>query len=212
MRLSRTDLVPVLAIVAGGAIGASLSFSFLGSRSEDVLVFDPPMIVQTSVPPATVEPLIWVEVPRNGSGVAARAAHLVREQHYIEAAMDRLTGNYPDLQTQKMLLFKRKEAMHDEIVELESEIARLKGQAQTDERDSSWLDEAASTIEEDELKERVRYSRVLISVQDREYARQFEAETSRIVEELQEELASVTPDLRSYALFRARQLVRGLKL
>ena len=37
MRLSRTDLVPVLAIVAGGVIGASLSFSFLGSRSDDVV-------------------------------------------------------------------------------------------------------------------------------------------------------------------------------
>ena len=36
MRLSRTDLVPVLAIVAGGVIGASLSFGFLGSRSDDV--------------------------------------------------------------------------------------------------------------------------------------------------------------------------------
>ena len=29
MRLSRTDLVPVLAIVAGGVIGASLSLNFL---------------------------------------------------------------------------------------------------------------------------------------------------------------------------------------
>ena len=35
MRLSRTHLVPVLAIVAGGVIGASLSFGFLGSRSDD---------------------------------------------------------------------------------------------------------------------------------------------------------------------------------
>ena len=36
MRLSRTHLVPVLAIVAGGVIGASLSFSFLGSPAVDV--------------------------------------------------------------------------------------------------------------------------------------------------------------------------------
>ena len=35
MRLSRTDFVPVLAIVAGGMIGASLSFSFLELRSAD---------------------------------------------------------------------------------------------------------------------------------------------------------------------------------
>ena len=43
MRLSRTDLVPVLAIVAGGAIGASLSFSFLGSRSDDVVFVAAPV-------------------------------------------------------------------------------------------------------------------------------------------------------------------------
>lgn len=37
MRLSRTDLVPLLAIIAGGIMGASLSFGFLlSSRSDDV--------------------------------------------------------------------------------------------------------------------------------------------------------------------------------
>ena len=37
MRLNRTHLVPVLTIVAGGVIGASLSFSFLGrSAAVDV--------------------------------------------------------------------------------------------------------------------------------------------------------------------------------
>ena len=41
MRLSRTDLVPVLVIVAGGVIGASLSFSLLESRSKDVSVAVP---------------------------------------------------------------------------------------------------------------------------------------------------------------------------
>lgn len=40
MRLSRTDAVPVLAIVAGGVIGASLSFSLL-SRSDDVPSVNP---------------------------------------------------------------------------------------------------------------------------------------------------------------------------
>ena len=42
MRLSRTDLLAVLTIVAGGVIGASLSFSFLAlSRSDDVPAPDP---------------------------------------------------------------------------------------------------------------------------------------------------------------------------
>ena len=40
MRLSRTHLVPVLAIVAGGIIGASLSFGFLGQSPDDDLAFE----------------------------------------------------------------------------------------------------------------------------------------------------------------------------
>ena len=40
MRLSRTDLVPVLTIVAGGVIGASFTFSFL-SRPDGVSAPDP---------------------------------------------------------------------------------------------------------------------------------------------------------------------------
>ena len=49
MSLSRTDLVPVLAIVAGGIIGATLSFGFLGPRSGDVPVANP--IVAPSMTP-----------------------------------------------------------------------------------------------------------------------------------------------------------------
>ena len=41
MRLSRTDLFPVLTIVAGGVLGASLSFSLLESRSDYVPVAAP---------------------------------------------------------------------------------------------------------------------------------------------------------------------------
>ncbi len=57
MSLSRTDLVPVLAIVAGGVIGASLSFSFLGqSPTNDVS--SPDAVV---VPSVTPELLVRVE-------------------------------------------------------------------------------------------------------------------------------------------------------
>ena len=52
MGLSRTNFVPVLAIVAGGVIGASLSFGFLALRSEDVpaqdLLFGPSVAVEST--------------------------------------------------------------------------------------------------------------------------------------------------------------------
>ena len=49
MRLSRMDLLPLLTIVVGGALGASLSFGFLGSRSNDVPAANP--IVAPSMTP-----------------------------------------------------------------------------------------------------------------------------------------------------------------
>ena len=61
MRLSRTDFVPVLAIVAGGVIGASLSFGFLGSRSDDV----PPVVYEYV---ATLDPVQARPVPASPEG------------------------------------------------------------------------------------------------------------------------------------------------
>ena len=121
----------------------------------------------------------------------ARAADLAREQRDIEAEMDRHrlgTSARPGPGAGRRL-FDRKEAMQEEIADLEREIHRLRDEARADQREvSDRLDDAARTIADDKLKERVRYSRGLIGIQDREFMREFEAETTRVVEELQEEL------------------------
>ena len=86
-------------------------------------------------------------------------------------------------------LFERKGTMQEEIADLEREIHRLRDEARADQREvSDRLDDALRTIEDDKLKERLRYSRGLIGIQDREFMREFEAETTRVVEELREEL------------------------
>ncbi len=193
MRLSRTDFVPVLAIVAGGALCASLSFGFLGSRS-DVTV-----AVEVLAPPAVVEVLRLEEATRFREQerrlieveiAFERAVLLAHAQRDIEAEMNRLVEARvgPGSEAGRPPI-EAKEAMHDEIADLEREILRLSSEAQGE--ISELLDEAARTIEDDKLKERVRYSRGIIGFQDREYVREFEAETARIVEELQEELESV---------------------
>ena len=193
MRLSRTDLIPVLAIVAGGVIGASFSFGFLAlSPSNEAPAADP-------VPASTLRFEMSIRVlltePLRGDveEAVARAATLAREQRDMEADMNRLaeTGGVPDRQTQRHLLFERKDAMHDEIADLEREIDRLMSESWRDQRAASRrLDQAGGTIVDNVLKERVRYSQGLIG-QDREYMREFEAETTRIVEQLLEDLVSV---------------------
>ena len=64
MRLSRTDFVPVLAIVAGGVIGASLSFGFLGSCSADVSVAVPVSATYQSVEASRLADSMTVKLAR----------------------------------------------------------------------------------------------------------------------------------------------------
>ncbi len=198
MRLSRTDLVPVLTIVAGGVIGGSLSFSLLGSRSGDEaeqMTAEARVEILAKLQEKAAESRAeldrMVRLRRDVEEAIARAADLAREQRDIVAGMDRLAEarGGPGSEAGRRL-FERKEAMHDEIADLEREILRLSSEAQG--KTSDLFGEAARTIEDDKLKERVRYSRGLIGVQDREYTREFEAETTRVVEELVQELESVT--------------------
>ena len=61
MRLSRTDLLPVLTIVAGGVLGASLLFGFLGwSPAEDVTAPDPVLRIEINGYPVVTAPSIEV--------------------------------------------------------------------------------------------------------------------------------------------------------
>jgi len=48
MSFARTNRIAALAIVAGGVIGASLSFSFLGSRSDDVVFVAAPVVAPSA--------------------------------------------------------------------------------------------------------------------------------------------------------------------
>ena len=206
MRLSRTDVFPALIIMAGGVFGASLSFNFLAlSRSADVPAPDP-VVVRFVNPESTLRFEISVRrslmdpLRRDVEEALRRAEDLVREQHYVESSMKRLaeaTG-VSDRQTRRHLLFERKDAMLIEIADLEREILRLTRVARADQGEASvWLNNAASTIEDDKLKERLRYSRGVIGILHLDYSREFEAETSRIVEELQEELESASRALEA---------------
>ena len=149
-----------------------------------------------------------------------RAEDIVRDQRSIEEDMNRLgaDGTGPGSPAGRDL-FERKEALNEEVADLEREIDRLSGDARADQREASdRLRAAGDTIENGKLKERIRYSRGLIGGQDREYTREFEAETTRITEELEEALDGASDaigeyqeDRRSEALDRARDLAWGVE-
>ncbi len=73
MRLSRTDFVPVLAIVAGGVVGASLSFSFLGSG--DVPAPDPVVV-------PVAQPVVVPSAPAEEPASSGQANSFDLQQNY----------------------------------------------------------------------------------------------------------------------------------
>ena len=81
MKLSRIDFVPLLTIVVGGVLGASLSLGFLGSRTDDVPVRDS---------------VVRIEVNGYPDGTGSRFLELEEQGLYeVRAyAIDRAEGPY----------------------------------------------------------------------------------------------------------------------
>ena len=128
-----------------------------------------------------------------------RAEDLAREQRDIAGDMQRLGGEPGAANSDEgRRLLERKEAMNDEVADLEREIDRLTSSARADQRDAAdRLSEAATTIRDDKLKERLRYSRGLIGSRDQEYTAEFEAE----VKKLGLNLTVLTPEVgKAYTL------------
>ena len=99
MRLSRTDLVPVLAIVAGGALGASLSFSLLGrSPADDVPAPDPVVAASATIESATRgAPRVGTvtgQVTDAQTGASVAAAQVYIANLYLLGALSQQNGRY----------------------------------------------------------------------------------------------------------------------
>ncbi len=91
------DLLPLLAIVVGGVIGASLSFGLLGSRSDDVpaqdLLFGPSVTVESAPDRSNLS--LNLEVVRGS--VEKSEPHWVLNGARIEVDGMVLTGNRIDV-------------------------------------------------------------------------------------------------------------------
>ena len=126
-----------------------------------------------------------------------RAINFTREQRSIETGMDSLAAAGGAVISEGgRRLYGRKIAMYDEIADLEREIRRLKQEALPDQSlVAELLDDAESIIEENNLKERIHYSLGLVGIEDHEFMNEFEAETTRVVEELQEGLQKASDAL-----------------
>ena len=151
MRLSRSHLVPVLAIVAGGLIGASLSFGLLGSRSDDVpaqdLLFGPSVTVESAPDRSNLSPN-----PEVVRGVVERSEpHWVLNGARIEVDGMVLTGNRIDVYADGHGMVLTGDKNEVEMVVTEGSITRDGSVVTGDRIEIHVIDLAGIKIEADEM-------------------------------------------------------------
>ena len=149
-----------------------------------------------------------------------RANRLADEEREVAAEVDGLAGSSDDERMAQMQgLMERKDAMEAEVADLERQIDSTSAEFRRDQRDASRrMAEAADSIRDNKLKEKIRYSKGLIRSRAPETAQAFEDEIGSDIGDLQEKLQAAEQavgetagDSMAEALDRTRDLMRGLE-
>jgi DNA repair exonuclease SbcCD ATPase subunit len=148
-----------------------------------------------------------------------RANRLAEEQRDVTRDVERLAEGGGAQRERLQRLMERKEEMATEVADLEGQLDRLARDSRREQRDASRkLQEAANGIRDDKLEDKIRYSRGVVRQRSPEYARNFEEQIARDIEELREkieEARSAIGETKEQRLARAldetRDLVRSLQ-
>lgn len=157
---------------------------------------------------------------QSGAREAARKAEaLAQAEREIAAEMQRLGADAGRGERARRLI-ERKEQQAADVAELERELDRLAAAARGGQPDASRkLKEAANGIRDDQLRERILYSRALTQPGiPQEQTTEFEAQIASAIERLrdrmrqaQDAFTRTDEERTAESLERARDLVRGLE-
>ncbi|MXY25682.1 MAG: DUF4175 domain-containing protein [Acidobacteria bacterium] len=149
-----------------------------------------------------------------------RANRLADQQREMQGEVAEFPG-LPDEDRAPALrsMLEQKTAMEEEVADLERSIDSTSAEFRRDERDASReLQEAAASIRDNKLKEKIRYSRGLVRSRPGETANAFESEIGGDIEELAEMLEEAAAavgrsegDRMAQALEQTRDLMRSLE-
>ncbi len=149
-----------------------------------------------------------------------QADEIAREQQQIAEGVRGLDSAGAARQERVQQLSERKDGLESKVAELEKQIERTADDLARSERDASRkLNEASTSMRENRLRDKIRYSRSMIraGVQGSDAAN-FEQEIGNNVGEMQKKIADAAaalgrsrPDTRASALDKARELARGME-
>jgi hypothetical protein len=148
-----------------------------------------------------------------------QAEEIAQEQQDIAESAKGLPKAGADRQSRAQVLGQRKDSLEAKVESLEKQLDRMVGETTRDAKDMARkLQEAASGIRDNKLKEKIRYSKSLLgSGAPEEYARNFEEEIGSNVDALRRKLNEAANsagqqgrDRPTRTLDKAREVARGM--
>ncbi|HSM16240.1 MAG TPA: DUF4175 family protein [Gemmatimonadales bacterium] len=148
-----------------------------------------------------------------------RAERLLEQERRMMQELERLDPANPAAGERLRQMVDRKGAMAAELGHLEEQLDQAARDARRDQTEASRrLGEAAGSIRDNQLKEKLLYSRGVIQGRSQDYARNFEEQIRTDLEELRDKIDEATGALgpsrernMEEALDRAREAVTGLE-
>src|SRR5881409_237741 len=149
-----------------------------------------------------------------------QAEELAREQQNIAEGVRGMTPSGDARREQARQLGERKDTLESKLGELEQHLDRSAAEAASDEREASRkLSDAARGIRDNRLRDKIRYSKAMISRGAQpDAASAMEADITQGLEALKRKLGEAAgalgqtkPDQKGDALDKARRLARGME-
>ena len=149
-----------------------------------------------------------------------RANRLADEEREVASVVNGLQDLSDEVRTERQqTLLERKDAMEAEVADLERQIDSTSAEFRREERRASQsLQDAANSIRDNKLKEKIRYTKGVIRSRASDTAKAFEDQITNDIEDLREHLRAAADavgdtegDSMTQALDRTRDLMRGLE-
>ena len=156
---------------------------------------------------------------RDARDLVQRAERLAEEQRDVARGVEELrAGNNRELGASTRLM-QRKDAMANEVADIEGRLDRMSAEARREQRDASRkLQEAANAIRESRLRERILFSKGVMQGGSPEYARSLEEQIGSSVDDVKRRIEEAAGAVREpserragRALDQARSIARGLE-
>ena len=150
----------------------------------------------------------------------ARANRLADEEREVASSVNGLPELSDEQRNERQQsLFERKDAMEAEVADLERQIDSTSAEFRREERNAAAsLQDAANSIRDNKLKEKIRYTKGVIRSRASDTASAFEDQITNDIEDLREHLRAAADaigntegDSMTRALDQTRDLMRGLE-